>query len=333
MPGVRYLITGGSGFIGGQLIEELSGREETELIVNVDVKPPQRQSAKTEFVKGDVRDFGAMRELMERKQINSLVHLAFLLNPIRDENLMYDIDVNGTERVLRAAAETGVEHVVVTTSAIAYGAWPDNPRPIAEDHPVRGLPDFSYGRDKAEADRVCQLWAHENPDKVMTIVRPSIVFGPGVDNFIYRTWENSPFLPILDGVDEQVQFVHNEDVAQALILLLDAKAPGPYNLAADGLMTWGQCAGMVGLKTREMPYKRAYRLFDWSWRLHLPKTESPAGVLATIRYPWIVSNEKLKAAVGWEPKYTSQETFELTMRAKGKLLGTPAPQATTSPVA
>src|SRR5215208_1893468 len=104
---VRYLITGGSGYIGGQLIEELSGRDETELIVNVDVKPPPKQSPKTEFVKGDVRDFGAMRELLERKQINSLVHLAFLLNPIRDENLMYDIDVNGTERVLRAAAQTG----------------------------------------------------------------------------------------------------------------------------------------------------------------------------------------------------------------------------------
>jgi UDP-glucose 4-epimerase len=332
MPGVRYLITGGSGYIGGQLIEELSGRDETELIVNVDVKPPSKQAPKTEFVKGDVRDFSAMRELLERKEINSLVHLAFLLNPIRDENLMYDIDVNGTERVLRAAAQTGVEHVLVTTSAIAYGAWPDNPRPIAEDHPVRGLPDFSYARDKAESDRICQLWALENPDRVMTIVRPTIVFGPGVDNFIYRTWENSPFLPILDGVDEQTQFVHVDDVAVALKLLLDAKAPGPYNLAADGTMTWKECADLVGLKTREMPYKRAYRMFDWSWRLRLPKTESPAGVLATLRYPWIVSNEKLKATVGWEPKYTSRETFELTMRAKGKLAPAGAPAAAKSPV-
>jgi uncharacterized heparinase superfamily protein len=90
---------------------------------------------------------------------------------------------------------------------------------------------------------------------------------------------------------------------------------------------------MVGLKTREMPYKRAYRMFDWSWKLRLPKTESPAGVLATLRYPWIVSNEKLKAAVGWEPKYDSREVFELTMRAKGKLPATPATSAPKSPVA
>ena len=50
---MRYLITGGSGYIGGRLIDELSGREETELIVDVDVNPPRRHWPKTEFVKGD----------------------------------------------------------------------------------------------------------------------------------------------------------------------------------------------------------------------------------------------------------------------------------------
>jgi len=325
---VRYLITGGSGFIGSKFIEELSGRDETDLIVNFDVKPPATQAPNTEFVRGDVRDFASMRELMERKQITSLVHLAFLLNPIHDEYLMYDIDINGTERVLRAAAETGVQHVQVTTSAIAYGAWPDNPRPIAEDHPVRGMPDFSYGRDKADSDRLCQLWALEHPDRVMTIVRPTIVFGPGVDNFIYRPWETAPFMPLPDGVNEQIQFVHVDDTADALIRLLDAKAPGAFNVAADGTMTWQECADMIGLKTRNISYRTAYRLYDWAWKLRLPRVDAPAGVLGTVRYPWIVSNEKLKAETGWAPKYDARETFELTMRAKGKLpAGAAAPQA------
>ena len=99
---------------------------------------------------------------------------------------MYDVDVNGTQAVLQAASEAGVEQVLVTSSVAAYGAFPDNPVPIAEDQPVRGQPDFPYARDKAEADRVCQLWAAEHPDRVMTIVRPAIVFGPNVDNYISR---------------------------------------------------------------------------------------------------------------------------------------------------
>src|SRR5688500_3540668 len=85
MPAVRYLITGGSGYIGSRLIEILAAREEVELIVNVDVRPPARPHAKATYTRGDVRDYAAIRELLERNQPDALVHLAFLLNPIRDE--------------------------------------------------------------------------------------------------------------------------------------------------------------------------------------------------------------------------------------------------------
>src|SRR5436190_3028437 len=210
MRAVRYLVTGGSGYIGSRLIEILGDREATERIVNVDVRPPTRPGPKSEFVRGDVRDAASIRSLLERERADALVHLAFILNPLRDEARMYDIDVNGTDAVLRAAAAAGTEQVLVASSATAYGAFPDNPKPIAEDWPVRGQPDFSYARHKAEADRVCQLWAARNPDRVMTIVRPCIVFGPNVDNYISRTWQNSAFFPILDGVDEEFQLVHED---------------------------------------------------------------------------------------------------------------------------
>ena len=175
---VRYLITGGSGYIGGRLTDELAGREETEKIVDVDLRPPPRSWPKHEFVKADIRDRKQMRDLLERHEIDALLHFAFVLNPIRDEAKMYDIDVNGTQAVLQAASDAGVKQVIQTSSATAYGAFPDNPKPIAEDWPVRGAPDFSYAKHKADSDRIAQLWALENPDSVMTIVRPSIVFGP-----------------------------------------------------------------------------------------------------------------------------------------------------------
>ena len=192
MPPVRYLITGGSGYIGSRLTEILAARDDVEGIVALDVRPPAGPQAKTTFVRGDVRDAGAIRELLERERPDALIHLAFLLNPIHDEARMYDIDVNGTAAVLRAAAEAGTKQVLVTSSATAYGAFADNPKPIAEDWPVRGQPDFSYARHKAEADRVCQLWALERRDRVMSIVRPCIVFGPNVDNYISRTGRTRP---------------------------------------------------------------------------------------------------------------------------------------------
>ncbi|MEK6273341.1 MAG: NAD-dependent epimerase/dehydratase family protein [Actinomycetota bacterium] len=323
---MRYLITGGSGYIGSRLTEIIAAREDVEQIVNVDVRPPARPQAKATFVRGDVRDFAAVRDLLESTQPDALVHLAFLLNPIRDEALMYDIDVNGTEAVLRAATEAGTQQVLVTSSATAYGAFPDNPRPIAEDWPVHGQPDFSYARDKAEADRLCQLWALEQQDRVMTIVRPCIVFGPNVDNYISRGWEKSSFMPIMDGVDEEFQLVHEDDVVSAIAGLLDAKAGGAFNVAGDGSLRWGESAQMIGLKTREMSLKAVRRIYTVAWALHAPKVEAPPGNLNFIRYPWLVSNEKLKAEIGWEPSADTRQVFVETMYAKG-LIATPPPSA------
>jgi UDP-glucose 4-epimerase len=315
---VRYLITGGSGYIGNRLAEVLGARDETEKIVNVDVKPPPGTPPKTEFIQGDVRDSSAIRALLEQNQIDAVLHLAFLLNPIRDEAEMYDIDVNGTEAVLRAASEAGTPQVLVTTSVTAYGAWPDNPNPISEDWPVRGVKDFSYARDKAEADRLCQLWAVQHADRVMTIVRPAIVFGPGVDNFIIRGWTKARFMPLIDGYEAHLQLVHNDDVADALILLIDKKAAGAWNVAADGTLPMKETAEMIGLKTKPMSLEKLKKQAKFAWRLHIPGVEAPPGYVDFAAHDWVVSNDKLKS-LGWQPKYDTRETYEITMREQGKL--------------
>jgi nucleoside-diphosphate-sugar epimerase len=164
----------------------------------------------------------------------------------------------------------------------------------------------------------------------MTIVRPTIVLGPNVDNYISRSWQNSAFLPIMDGVEAEFQLVHEDDVVSALTSLLDEKASGAFNLAADDTMTWRESADLAGVKTRDMSFKTAYRIADISWKLRLPRVESPAGNLHFLRYPWIVSNEKLKATTGWEPTHDTRETFEITMRAKG-MMQSSTPVAPTTP--
>jgi len=323
---VRYLVTGGSGYIGSRLIEILAARDDTEGIVNLDVRPPTRPQPKATFVRGDVRDMSGMRELCERNAPDALLHLAFILDPIRDEARMYDIDVNGTQAVLQAAAEAGTPQVLVTSSATAYGAFPDNPVPIAEDWPVRGQPNFAYARHKAEVDRLCQLWGLELPDRIMAIVRPSIVFGPTVDNFISRSWKNSSFFPVLDGVDTEYQLVHEDDVVSAIIGLLEAKAGGAFNVGGDGTLTWRESAEMVGVRTRVMSMRATRRIYAAAWALHAPRIESPPGNLDFIRYPWIVSNEKLKSEIGWEPSADTREVFVETMHAQG-LIATPPSRA------
>jgi UDP-glucose 4-epimerase len=314
---VRYLITGGSGYIGSRLVDHLSGRDQTEAIVVADVKSPASFRPKTTFASLDVRDRRGVRELFERERPDCVVHLAYLLNPIHDEAAMYDVDVNGTQNVLEAASAAGVGQVLVTSSTTAYGAFADNPVPLTEADPVRGAPDFSYARDKAESDRLCQLWALEHAERVMTIVRPCIVFGPDVDNYIVRLWLRQPFRADFGMPDQPMQFVHVDDVAEALILLLEGRHGGVFNVAADGYLSVVDASDLIGLKPRRVPYKLFKRLAAGLWRAHV--TEAPAGQLEFVIHPWVASNEKLKKTTGWTPRWTSREVFELTMKAKGKL--------------
>jgi UDP-glucose 4-epimerase len=314
---MKYVITGGSGYIGGRLIDLLTQRDDSE-IVNIDVRPPPVPRPRTRFVQMDIRDRG-MRQFLESERPDVLVHLAFVLNPIRDERRMYDIDVNGTDNVLQAASAAGIGQLLVASSTTAYGAFPDNPVPLTEEHPVRGLPAYEYARDKTEIDRLCQLWAAQHPDRVMTIVRPTIVFGPNVDNYIVRFWSTAPFFPMLDGRDPDWQFVHEEDVVDAMSRLLLERRGGIFNLTADGTIKLSEAAGLAGVKTRRISTRLYRRIAATAWALHLPNVEAPPGQIDFLLYPWIASNEKIKGELGWTPRYTSRETFMETMRAKGLL--------------
>ena len=143
---MRYLVTGGSGYIGSRLVDRLSQRDDTEQIVICDVRAPRSHRPDVQYTELDVTDAARVRETIGREKPDVLIHLAFILNPIHDVDRMYNIDVGGTQNVLEAAEAADVQQVLVTSSATAYGAFPDNPVPMAEDHPVRGVPDFEYAR-------------------------------------------------------------------------------------------------------------------------------------------------------------------------------------------
>ena len=204
--------------------------------------------------------------------------------------------------------------MLVTSSTTAYGAFPDNPVPITEDWPVRGVPAFEYARDKAESDRLCQLWALRHPERTMTIVRPCIVFGPNVDNYLVRLWANAPFQPDFGGnLDQPIQFVHEDDLVDAMVGLLEGRHGGAFNITGDGLMTMRETAEVHGhegaqdaaaARPRDQPRRRGSS----------GQSETPPGQLEFAMNPWVCSNEKVKQTLGWQPRYTSRETFELTMQ-------------------
>jgi UDP-glucose 4-epimerase len=316
---LRYLITGGSGFVGERLVEELAARKSTSTILIADVKPPRTRPEKTGFRKLDVRSRETISELLVEEKPDVLVHLAFIVDPTHDEPGMYEVNVNGTFNVLAAAASAGTERVLAVTATMAYGAWPDNPVPITESQPVHGHAHYAYARHSTEADRIAQLWATLHRQRKMTIVRPCTIFGPGADNHLVRMWESQPFFPDFGNVDQPTQFLHVDDAASGLVALLEAGHPGVFNLVPDGEVTWRDCARIAGIEIRGMREESFMGMAEGMWRLRMPNVEIPPSFIDFFKYPYVASNDKIKDALsGWTPKHSSADTFEAMIASRSR---------------
>lgn len=314
---MRYLITGGSGFLGSRLIDQLAATPDTSQILNVDVAVPQFRPPHTGFRQLDVRDGAAVQTAIGEAAPDVLVHLAFVVDPTHDEPAMYEVNVNGTFNVLASAAAVGVERVVVVTATMAYGAWPGNPVPITETQPVHGHARYVYARHAAEADRIAQLWATLHRTRSMTIVRPCTIFGPGADNHLVRMWETQSFLPDFGTGDQPTQFLHIDDAASGLAALVRSRQPGAFNLVPDGEITWHQCAAAAGIEVRPVREESFTGLAGGLWRLKMPGVEIPPSFVDFFKYPYLAANDRIREALPeWRPVHPSAQVFEAQMASR-----------------
>jgi nucleoside-diphosphate-sugar epimerase len=304
-------VTGASGYVASKLIEALTAEERVARILGFDVREPAFRHEKFIFDNIDVRDH-ALRARLEG--VDVVVHLAFVMDPIKDEAEMRDINVNGSQNVFRSAGEAGVPKVIYTSSAVAYGAYPDNEVPLTENSPLRANLDFSYSAHKLEVEYVLNEITQEFPKLALTVFRPAIVFGPHADNAWSHLLE-TPVLFRVQGYEPPLQFVHEDDVGDALRMAVLEDIPGYYNLSADGWLTNEEIVEIVGRRVLDIPESVAFGLQSKLWQVGL--AEAPAGMIHYVMHPWVVSNDKL-AAAGFRPRHSNAETLAETIeKTKG----------------
>ena len=112
-----------------------------------------------------------------------------------------------------------------------------------------------------------------------------------------------------------MQFVHLDDLAEAVDLVRRQGLDGPFNVAPDGWMRSDELRRLAGRGPRvRLPERVSLRLAQWRWKLGM--TSTPPGVVAYRVNPWVVANDRLKA-VGWVPEYTNEEAYVLGDRPTG----------------
>ena len=246
----------------------------------------------------------------------SLIHLAQCTGPEPAASIG---DSDLARRTLEAAGDVGVGHVVLLSSAVAYGAWANNPVPLTEEAPLRPNPGVAVASEKAEVERLAAEWRDAHPGARVTVLRPTVTVSPSGNGWLARALAGTASLPV--GDEPPAQFLDLDDLAAAVDLARRARLDGPRNVAPDGWISGeGVRALAGGLPRLRLPERLALRVAGLCWRWGLAPT--PPAMLPLTVHPWVVANDRLRAE-GWEPQATNEEAYVASHRA--------GPWATLSP--
>ncbi|MGW1377314.1 SDR family oxidoreductase [Streptomyces sp. NPDC002446] len=302
-------VTGAASGVGAQLTRALVASDEVKAVVAIDERRGDVAEAHWHVL--DVRDPAIADKL---RGADVVVHLALDLDLETDATARTAYNVRGTQTVLTAAAAAGIHRVVLCTSAMVYGALPDNDVPLAEDAELRATADATGVGDLLEIEHLARRAPRAHPGLNVTVLRPAVLVG-GTDTALTRYFE-SPRLLVVAGSRPAWQFCHVEDLVSALEYAALEKVDGELAVGCDGWLEQEEVEELSGIRRMELPSSVA---LGAAARLHrIGLTPSPAGDLAYTMHPWVVSGSRLHDA-GWRPRWTNEEVLaELLEEVAGR---------------
>lgn len=238
----------------------------------------------------------------------SLIVLVPVAAPERDGSSVGGVDLEMASRLLSMASGGALRHIIVLSSAMVYGAWPDNPVPMTEDQPVHPNPGASFACDKAALEALVERWAASRPEVGVAVLRPTLIVSPEPEavQWMGRSLWRTATARFGDQ-DPPRQFLHLDDLAQAIDHARRGRLCGAYNVAPDGWLAVTPQIELTGKTSSvRVPEGIAEGVAETGWRLQL--TSTPPDVLPFTMYPWVVSSDRLRAT-GWEPTHSNEEAF------------------------
>jgi nucleoside-diphosphate-sugar epimerase len=315
MESQRFIVTGGTSFIGRHLVERLL--EEGKpliLFVRDPSKVPQDWKGNVEVVNGDIREKRSLAKLPFEGSI--VFHLA---GEIERKALYFDINVRGTGNLVDLAARAGTKHFIHLSSVGVFG----HPTQNLIDENVSCHPINEYEKSKYEGEKILAEY-HERYSVPITILRPSIVFGEGSNSGSFLGWmrsiKNRTFR--FTGDKAYANYVYVGDVVEALVLVSERARFGKEVFIVSDTKTmreFVQCvATILGVNIPEYSIPRwlaflvagAFTPMTIVLRKRFPLTISRVKALTDRR---IFSSEKIEKQLGFQPKFGFVKGLQRTL--------------------
>jgi nucleoside-diphosphate-sugar epimerase len=309
----KFLVTGGAGFFGGILKNELlAGGAE---VVSVDLVPDSARHSALTSVQGDIRDEGAMRAIFAAHQFTAVFHLAAMLAHGRmDRELLWTSNVDGTGVIARCARAAGVRKLVFTSSNCL---WASNMgRPVREDDPP--APAEVYGESKLAGEKL--LGQFEGDLDVVILRCPTIIDSGrlGLLAILFEFIRENKTVWVVGSGANRYQFIYAGDLAQACIQSASFPGSGVFHVGSDNVPSLRECYEAViaeaGSRSivRSLPKGPTLAAMQLAHKLKI----SPLGPYhyRMIAEDFVFDTSRIRAAMGWRPTVTNSEMLTRAYR-------------------
>jgi UDP-glucose 4-epimerase len=330
---VRVVVTGASGNVGTSLLRSLADEPAVESVLGICRRVPAARFPKVEWRAADVAT-DPLRPLFQGA--DAVVHLAWLIQPARDQRLVRAVNVDGSARVFRAAAAAGVGTVVYASSVGAYAPGPKDRR-VDESWPTTGISTSFYSRHKAEVERLLDRFEAEHEGVRVVRLRPALIFKREAASGIRRLFAGPllpgsllrpALIPVVPDVERLVfQGVHSHDVGDAYRRALVSEPSGAFNIAAEPVLDPPQLARIFGARRLRMPARLLRAGAAATYKLRLQPSE-PGWLDMGLEVP-LMDSTRARRELGWAPAASAVEALEdlLAGMREGAGLDTPPLEA------
>ena len=318
----RVLITGVSNPLGAEVARRLA--PQVPHLFGCDVADPMSALEEMDFVHADTR-LSVIGKLVRRLRIDTVVHLAVMVDSPHDERSVHETDVIGTMNVLVGCSgpASPVRRLVVKSSQAIYGAGPFDPSFFSEEMVNWDRPATGVTRDLLEMEQLVSEFALRTDACGVTVLR--LGFRAGEDTSLGR-YLSLPIVPVFAGYDPRLQLLHGDDAAEAIVRAVVADHQGAFNVAGDGVVLLSQAIDIMGGRPAPVlpPYGR------WLSRLGLKmlaRIDLPAYLADVLSFGSVMDCSRLQAEFGWKPAYGSRQAMDALATGKTvELIEAPSPR-------
>ena len=310
---MRVVVVGASGNVGTSVLRSLAAEPAVDSVLGICRRIPNGDFDKVEWRSADVIH-SPLRPLFEGA--DAVVHLAWLIQPARDQRLCRAVNVDGSSRVFRAAAAAGVPALVYASSVGAYAPGPKDRR-VDESWPTTGIPTSFYSRHKAEVERLLDRFEEEESRMRVIRLRPGLIFKRDAASGIRRLFAGPllpgglvrpSLLPVVPKLERLVfQAVHSHDVGDAFRLAVLGDGAGPFNVAAEPPLDSAELARLLDARPLPVPARLLRAGAAASFKLRLQPSE--AGWLDIALGVPLMDVGRARRGLGWEPRVTAGDAL------------------------